>query len=219
LPRHSPTHDSQIEPRIRARLEAAGYELPRLAVERLATHLALTLKWAAAISLTSIRSLDEAIDRHVLESLAVSTRVEPATGPLLDIGSGNGYPAIPIKIVRPEIQALLLEPHLRRSIFLRRVVTALSLDGIEVRRERVEAPEDLVTYSPLGSITMRGVAVVPVVLQGALRSLERGGRIVLLLGERMAMDVEENLPAGLDMLESSRLPFRSSARMVVIRRA
>jgi 16S rRNA (guanine527-N7)-methyltransferase len=219
LPPHSPPRDSRIEHLIKARLKTAGYEIPSLAIERLATHLALTLKWAAAISLTSIRALDEAIDRHVLESVAASSRVDPATGPLLDIGSGNGYPAIPIKIVRPEVQALLLEPHLRRSIFLRQVITALSLDGIEVRRERVEAPEDLARYSPLGSITMRGVAVVPVVLQGAVRSLERDGRIVMLLGEKMAMEVERSLPAGLDIMESSRLPFRSSARMVVVRRA
>jgi len=200
------------------RLKGAGYELSPLVIEQLSAHLSLTLKWAAAISLTSILSLDEAIDRHVAESVAAAARVEPDGGPLLDIGSGNGYPAIPIKVLRPGIPTILLEPHLRRSVFLRQVVATLSLEGIEVRRERVDRPEDFERYSPLGTITMRGVAVIPEVLKGATRSLSRGGRLLLLIGGNQAREIEENLPPGLEFEESSSLPFSGSARLVVIRR-
>ncbi len=200
------------------RLEGAGYELSPLVIEQLSAHLSLTLKWAAAISLTSILSLDEAIDRHVAESVAAAARVEPDGGPLLDIGSGNGYPAIPIKVLRPGIRTILLEPHLRRSVFLRQVVATLPLEGIEVRRERVDRPEDLERYSPLGTITMRGVAVIPEVLMGATRSLSRGGKLLLLIGGNQAQEIEENLPSGLEFEDSSSLPFSGSARLVVIRR-
>ena len=78
---------------------------------------------------------EELIAGHVLESLAALPWV-CETGTLLDVGSGNGFPAIPLLLSRPRIQGVLLEPRERRWAFLREVVRELGLP-VEVLRERV----------------------------------------------------------------------------------
>lgn len=209
---------SALEPKIADRLEKAGYPAPPTAIPLLAAHLAMTLKWAKAISLTSIRSVDEAIDRHILESAVAAARVDEARGRHLDIGSGNGYPAIPIKILRPGLRSTLLEPHLRRSVFLGQVASTLALEGIDVRRQRVDRAEELRAFAPLGTISMRAVGALEAVLGGAASALVAGGGVLLFLGENDARGVGSHLPFGLVLEESVPLPHRLSARLVVLRR-
>ncbi len=207
-----------LEPLIEARIREAGYETPLPAVSSLAIHLAMTLKWARALSMTSIRTIDAAIERHILESLAAAAYIDEAAGRLLDIGSGNGYPGLAIKCVKPAVEAVLLEPSLRRSIFLAQVISALSIKGIEVRRGRVDRASDLMLHAPLGSITMRAVAAVEQVVSGAAEALSPGGRVVLLIGDPMARDLTAALPKGLEVVDLSPLPGRTRSRLVVLQR-
>ena len=208
----------EIETLIEARSGAARLEIPAEAIPMLAVHLAMTLEWVRVTRLTSIRSVEEAVDRHVVESVLASRFVDPDRGRLLDIGSGNGYPGIPIKCLKPALRVLLLEPLLRRSIFLKQVVTALSLRDVEVRRERVDRPEDLERYAPLGSITMRGVALVEEVARGAAGALAKSGRLVLLVGQEAAETVASLHLGELRQVERCRIPGRRRSEILVLER-
>jgi 16S rRNA (guanine527-N7)-methyltransferase len=178
----------------------------------------MTLKWAKSMSLTSIRSIDESIERHILESVIAAQRIDPSRGPLLDVGSGNGYPAIPALILHPALRGILLEPHLRRSVFLGQVAAALALKNVEVRRERLAAPGDLRRFAPLGTVTMRAVAAVELAVQACALALGPGGRLLLFLSDEGIDRALESLPAGLVLFEKVALPDREKTRLIIFQR-
>lgn len=195
-----------------------GFRLAAGPARQIAIHLALTLRWSRSISLTSIRAPEEAVRRHVLESLQASAHVSPAAGALLDIGSGNGYPALPIKCLHPDMRAVLLEPALRKSIFLESVIRAAGLRAIVVRRERVDRPEDLERYPGVGNITMRGVNALDSVLEGA-RALPVSGRVVLATGRRVAEEITRKVGRGLTVRTVETIRDSRDGRLVVLERS
>lgn len=197
---------------------ARGFSLDPDTGSRLASHLALTLKWGRVTNLTAILEPHEAVERHVLESIEAAAFVEEKSGALLDIGSGNGYPGLAIKCVKPALPTLLLEPALRKSVFLKHAITELRLTGIEVRRERVDDPADLMKYAPLGCITLRGVPLAATAATGAAEALAPGGRLILFLGGSKQSRLETR-SADLRVVGERAFPGRHGSRLLVLERA
>lgn len=112
-------------------------------VERLACHLALLLAWNQRFALTAITDLDEAIRRHVAEGLAAAAVIRPAKDDLVvDLGSGNGYPAVPLLTVWRETAGLLVEARETKAAFLRAVLRETGLASrVGVRHARLSGPE------------------------------------------------------------------------------
>lgn len=209
---------AELEARIDSRLARAGYPASPTAVSALAIHLSMTLDWARSMSLTSVRSAEEAIERHVVESVGAAMVVDKRSERGLDVGSGNGYPAIPMKALNPGIKLILLEPHLRRSVFLEQVARKTGLTGIEVRRARIDRVEDLEKYAPMDLISMRGVARTDVLVGGSPKILSASGQLVLLLGEKSADAAVQNAPGSLEVELDFILPCRGRTRLVVLRK-
>ena len=115
------------------RLRAAGVGAELAGA--LAAYLELLGRWGSAVDLVGEIDEEELLAGHVLESLAALPWVG-TTGTLLDVGSGNGFPAVPLLLGRPGLRGVLLEPRERRWAFLREVVRELELPA-EVVRERV----------------------------------------------------------------------------------
>lgn len=86
-------------------------------IQALEAHYNLLLRWNRVVNLTTVTSLDEAVERHYCESLFLGIRL-PA-GTIADIGSGAGFPGIPIAILRPDCSVTLIESHSRKAVFLR----------------------------------------------------------------------------------------------------
>lgn len=219
-----PVADAGQEPRrlqqlIAREAAAAGLQLPGGAAAALALHLAMTLRWNRAMSLTAITDPGEAVRRHVLESVQAAAHVRPEAGGLLDIGSGNGYPALPIKVLHRHLDTTLLEPALRKSVFLESAVRAAGLEGVRVRRERVERPSDLERYPGTGNISMRAVAVIDQVLEGAARILPAGGRLILLVGASQAEALCGSASSPLLVAARVNLPFRPGGALLVLERS
>ena len=105
------------------------------AADRLAQFLDLLTRWGGAVDLFGGAKPDKLLGSLVREALAALPWVKEG-GSLLDVGSGNGFPAVPLLIARPGLHGVLLEPWERRGAFLKEVVRELQLDA-EVRRERV----------------------------------------------------------------------------------
>jgi 16S rRNA (guanine527-N7)-methyltransferase len=133
-----------------ARLEAAG--VGKELVEPLGRFLALLAHWSRVVDLTARRSADEVIRADVLASLA-ALEFLPGEGRLVDIGSGNGFPAIPLLVARRGLEGTLLEPRERRWAFLGEVVRELGLPARVVRESAERHGEG--GYEVL---TVRGVA-------------------------------------------------------------
>jgi 16S rRNA (guanine527-N7)-methyltransferase len=102
------------------------------------TYLFELKKWNKAYNLTGLRKDKDIIIKHFLDSLLYLNVMPHGDIKVADIGSGAGFPGIPIKIIRPEIEMYLIEPSGKKSAFLRHVVRQLQLEKIEVIEKRIE---------------------------------------------------------------------------------
>ena len=103
-------------------------------------HYHLLLRWNQKINLTRITSLPEAVRYHYCESLYLASRLPGGELRIIDIGSGAGFPGIPVAIYRPECSVDLVESHQRKAVFLREA--ARELTNVRVLAQRAEAVTD-----------------------------------------------------------------------------
>jgi 16S rRNA (guanine527-N7)-methyltransferase len=101
-------------------------------------HSSLMLKWNERINLTRITDDEEIVTKHFLDSF-IPARFLPHKGLVVDVGTGAGFPGIPLKILHPELEMLLLETHRKRVSFLKVVLSRLGLDNIWALQGRWEA--------------------------------------------------------------------------------
>jgi len=138
--------DRDVSGRVRARLEQHGLNLERVQLIAAVGYIGLLTKWNSTVNLTSLTLdpiADEAIDRLLVEPFLAAESIELGFGDegrklLLDIGSGSGSPAIPLKVARPSLQLAMVESRSRKSAFLREAIRDLSLDGATVITARFE---------------------------------------------------------------------------------
>jgi 16S rRNA (guanine527-N7)-methyltransferase len=143
----------------------------------LAAHIELLLRWNARINLTAVRNFEEAVRKHVGESLFLAAHLPGEAQSACDLGSGGGFPGIPVAIVRPEWRITLVERDVRKSVFLREA--SRTLPNVEVTTKRFE---DLsLTYDWLISraVNLSATRTGPsprraAVLAGALLGGEKG---------------------------------------------
>ncbi|GIH93165.1 16S rRNA (guanine(527)-N(7))-methyltransferase RsmG [Planobispora siamensis] len=126
-------------------------------------------------------------DRHLLNCAVIAEAV-PADVRLVDIGSGAGLPGLVLAIVRPDVSVTLLEPLLRRTVFLEECVEALKLENVEVLRGRAE---ELAGRREFDVACARAVAPLDRLLKWALPLLREGGELLAMKGERAAEELAE----------------------------
>jgi len=154
---------------------------------KLAVYLELILKWNARVNLTAIREPEQIVRRHFGESLFAGLHLEPAGSTdanpcksLLDLGSGAGFPGIPIQLLRPELPITLAESRTRKAAFLREVIRTLDLKT-EVWADRAEAmPADRHFHT----VALRAVDEMDLAVTEAAR---RATRQILILGTSNAL--------------------------------
>jgi len=126
-----------------------------------------------------------------------------------DVGSGAGFPGIPIKLWAPSISLTLIESNHKKAMFLREVVRALTLTDVDIRNVRAEALAD----ARFDVVTLRAVERFESILHIAASLLSPGGRLALLIGQAQLPMAQSILPA----LEWSAFPIpQSAARVMVI---
>ena len=169
--------------RLTRRATRAGLFLTDDLIEQLATFYALLSRWNQKINLTALHNPDEAIDRLMLEPL-MAARYIPATAQrLMDVGSGGGSPAIPLKLAVPRLALTMVEVKARKSAFLREAVRQLELTQTEVETARVE---ELLTKPELHEafdvLSMRAVRVEARTLHTLQAFLKSHGQMFLFRG-------------------------------------
>jgi len=155
-------------------LEALGLDLAAAQWEQLVHHMALVAEWNDVLSLVSERDVGQLWKRHVLDSLALAPWVKGAAhvqGLLLDIGSGGGFPAIPLKVAFPELGMVMIERSTRKAGFLRKVLSAVELRGVEIVAESF--PETVGRWKP-DVMTARAVEKADRVMGAMLRLVSQG---------------------------------------------
>ena len=127
----------ELERQLDSGARALGLVLSPEALEKLLQHLALLEKWNRVHSLTAIRDGAKAISVHLLDSLSAVLHLRGRR--LLDVGSGAGFPGIPIAIARPDVEIDLLDSNHKKCAFLRQAVAELGLTNARVVCERAES--------------------------------------------------------------------------------
>src|SRR5688572_28795889 len=164
-------NEATLRSLLQAELTKSSVELPEGAVDRLLLHARLLQKWNKAVRLVGSTDPEEIVRRHIMESLALVPFIHEPRGGLIDIGTGNGYPAIPLKCALPHLRLAMMEPTMRKAVFLRTVAADLQLTDATVLRDRVDRPADLARYGKWDCITMRAVAAIPAIMAGAPSAL------------------------------------------------
>jgi 16S rRNA (guanine527-N7)-methyltransferase len=149
-------------------------------------YIKILLRWNEKLNLTAIRNPLEILYRHFCESMFAASAIPVDKGRLADIGSGPGFPGIPLKIVRPGLDLCLVESNIKKGTFLAEVVRELQLSNARVLISRYEElGEEL---APLDFVCSRAVGEFGPFLEWAASNRVGAGQVILWIGGR---DMEE----------------------------
>ncbi len=166
--------------RLQAGARSLGVELSGEALTALDTHAALLRSWNERMNLVSKASLAKIETRHILDSLTATLALGGLpSGKVIDVGTGAGFPGLPLKIAFPAIDLTLVEATQKKTRFLEAAVAELGLDGTEVVAERAERlGQDPVYREAFDVALARALAPLPVLAELTLPFCRRGGVVV-----------------------------------------
>jgi 16S rRNA (guanine527-N7)-methyltransferase len=168
--------------RIARRARRANLDIVPEALDRHALYLALLNGWNARMNLTALHDRDEAVDRLILEPVAAARFLVDGRS-LLDLGSGGGSPAIPLKIQLPHAPLVMVESKIRKGAFLREASRRLALENVRVESRRFEELlTDVSAHESSDIVSIRAVRIQPSTLLAAQAFLRPGGRVALFRG-------------------------------------
>ncbi len=173
---------SHIEEWIDRRATRCGFDPPAETSRFLALHARRVLEEAADLKLTSIRDPDEFLERHVGESLEGAALIPRGTmGVALDLGSGNGYPGIPVAAMHPGLRMHLTEPSPKKALFMRSVAGQGQLEVVVLPRA-IQRASDLSDLPELALVTSRAMGGWQRIIPRLASKLATDGRVVLWAG-------------------------------------
>jgi len=161
-------------------------------IAQLEQFLALLGEANKSMNLTRIKDREEAWRRHILDSLSLLPFIEAAGARhLLDLGSGGGFPGIPLAIAMPELPVSLLEATGKKARYLAETVETLGLQNVTVLNDRSESlgAPDGGGRGAWDVVTARAVGPMPVLLELSLPLLTEGGRLLAIKGRRAEEEI------------------------------
>ena len=215
-PRLGTPHDTRR--RVERRLRRVGINLPRAQVDQLVGYLVLLTTWNQRMNLTSLDDADEAVDRLIVEPVLAAAVIDESARSLMDIGSGGGSPAVPLKVVRPDLALTMVEVKTRKSVFLREVVRHLALQSVVVETVRFETLLSRPAVNgTIDVISIRAVRAEPAQLVLFAKRLILGGQQLWFLSGAQPAPA---IPADTGLAMECELPLVASrrSRLLVLRR-
>jgi len=168
---------------------ALNCSLSERSVNQCLAHMDLLLHWNRVHNLTTVIEPEEIVTRHLLDSLTIASLIRGTH--LLDIGSGGGFPGIPLAVALPDTYWTLLDGRGKRVRFLQEVVNRLGLERIEVVQQRVE------NYRPaenFDTLVARAVAPLPQFVSATQHLWREGVRVIAMKGRRLGSEWNEISP-------------------------
>jgi 16S rRNA (guanine527-N7)-methyltransferase len=208
--------DPRFADELQSQASARGISLSPHQMRALGIHYSLLKIWGRRMNLTAIRAPAEVIRRHFLESLLAGDLLRRfgAAGQLLDLGSGNGFPAAPIRVIHPEADPIVLvEASRKKGAFLRALLHEEGWKDSRVEVRRAQSGKELCDLS-CDIFTIRAVNPFPFVDEG-LPFLNEGGSAVLFMSrERLDAGVSP-LPDRLSVVAEETLQGRDAGLLLL----
>lgn len=213
-----------LEERLALGAAELGIGLDAVALPALRRYYELLVEWNRRFNLTRITDEDEAADKHLIDSLTILRL--PSRGEwrrLADIGTGAGFPGIPLKIVVPSLDVTLVEATAKKVAFLEAVISELQLTGIRALHGRGEELGRKAEYRErFDVVTARAVARLNALAEYCLPLVSVGGRFVAYKGPEAGAEVAEGeraietLGGAVEGIESFELPGASGQRSLIV---
>ena len=176
-------------------------------VKSIRAYVDLLTQWNRSISLTTITEPEDIVRFHFGESLFAATCVPITNGRLADVGTGAGFPGLPLKMLIPSLDLTLIESNAKKAAFLGEIVRKLGLDQVHIFRGRMEEFSEeptLTPSSPFDFIAGRALGQFDEVLAWSRAHLASAGKIVLWLGQEDLASISQK--PGWDWADPVKIP-------------
>lgn len=177
---------------IQSAIDELGQEFSEGAAEKFSTLLTELEKWNKKVNLTAIRDGREMITGHLLDSLVARPLLVGER--VLDVGTGAGFPGLPLAIAEPQRHFVLIDSNNKKVRFVQHVVGLLGLGNVSAVKARTE---DYAPGERFDTVVARAVAALPRLIEIAGHHVGEGGVFVALKGRHVAAEIEQ-IPAGWD---------------------
>jgi 16S rRNA (guanine527-N7)-methyltransferase len=167
---------------IRNALSEFGVAVSDGQVIQIQQYMKILLAWNEKVNLTAIRDPLDILYRHFCESMYAGVNVAMGKGRLADVGSGAGFPGLPLKILHPDLQVFLIESNVKKATFLAEVIRELGLEDARVLVSRYEELGEEV--APLDFVCSRAVGEVGTLLEWAVSKQVAARQVILWIGSR-----------------------------------
>ncbi|MCF8076455.1 MAG: 16S rRNA (guanine(527)-N(7))-methyltransferase RsmG [Desulfotignum sp.] len=162
-----------------------GFDLTPVQVEQMACHAVQLEKWNQHVNLTAIKGPADLAHKHFLDAVAIQPYFRGKSGRWMDMGTGGGFPGLPVKLLNPGIHMVLVDASRKKIHFLKHVIRMLKIDGIEAIHGRVDALhhdpgfvgrfEGILARGVAGLDRLAGLAAPLLAQQGLLYALKSPG--------------------------------------------
>jgi 16S rRNA (guanine527-N7)-methyltransferase len=205
--------DAEGLPILQAGAEALGIDLTDNMQRQLLEHIELLARWNRRLNLTAITSPRQMVIQHILDSMAIASILTGRT--ILDLGSGGGYPGIPLAVIFPQRQFTLLDSRGKRIEFLRHVVGKIGLSNTSTVKTRVE---DYQPKQKFDTLVCRAFSSLQDMLRRTQGLQHPTSRLLAMKGKYPVEEISI-LPDSLQRrlkVESIEVPFLDAKRHLVV---
>lgn len=164
-------------------------------INKFYNYMQLLLEWNEKINLTAITEPEEVILKHFIDSLTISKYIEKGSS-LADLGTGAGFPGIPLKIYRPDLKIVLVDSLNKRINFLNVIIEELELNNISTIHIRIEDfGKDKKYREKFDYVTARAVANLVVLSEYLIPVIKIDGKCICMKGSEVKTELEESKKA------------------------
>lgn len=204
-------------------VEALGFTVTEQMMEQFAKYTTFLQEWNEKINLTAITETEEVYLKHFYDSIVVAKYVDLSNpAKLVDVGSGAGFPSIPLKILLPHLEITIIDSLMKRINFLQLLVDELGLEGVHLFHGRAEdLGQDKEHREQYDFATARAVARMSVLSEYCLPFVKVGGKFLALKGDkgeeelRQARQALKILGGEVERVEVFDLPLDAGERSIL----
>ena len=207
---------------VKQKAQEIGYNLQEEQLEQFFTYKELLIEWNKKMNLTAIEQEEDIITKHFIDSLSIASYI-PDTTKIIDIGTGAGFPGIPLKILKKDLSITLLDSLNKRITFLEEVIRNLSLENIQAVHARAEELAHKEEYREQYDIAVsRAVAPMHTLLEYMLPYVKIGGKCICMKGPNLqeeSKDLQnclETLGGKIEKIEELVLPETEIKRNIML---
>ena len=199
-------------PKLASGLARLGLDVPAEAVENLLAYVELLKEWSRTYNLIAPGDRNALLGRHILDSLSIAPWLRP--GSLLDVGTGAGFPGLPLAIIKPEMEVTLVDGAGKKIRFIRHVARTLKLENIHPLHQRAEQMDGSQQFA---NITSRAFSSLSEFAELVKPCMDANSRLLAMKGVYPRKELKA-LPAWIkvDSVEKLTVPFLQAERHLVI---